>query len=170
MCTNARHHPGADIFGASVIAQPTEPPCTDPYARWCDRESPRGPTYVDSRERTDPAARGFGEVLHRFACGGPPQDARDSRGDSQNNDSWGRWDCFATSLLAMTADSRATTRHEIHGEMALARPNAAAAATPPYTPAISPGPSCFVGASTAQASAFRVVTPMSPPNRRTVAR
>jgi hypothetical protein len=20
---------------------------TDPYARWCDRESPRGPTYVD---------------------------------------------------------------------------------------------------------------------------
>ncbi len=21
-------------------AQPTEPPCTDPYARWCDRESP----------------------------------------------------------------------------------------------------------------------------------
>ena len=25
-----------------------EPPCTDPYARWCDRERPRGPTYVDS--------------------------------------------------------------------------------------------------------------------------
>ncbi|NPV58682.1 MAG: group II intron reverse transcriptase/maturase [Actinobacteria bacterium] len=24
-----------------------EPPCTDPYARWCDRDSPRGPTYVD---------------------------------------------------------------------------------------------------------------------------
>jgi len=21
---------------------------TDPYARWCDRESPRGPTYVDT--------------------------------------------------------------------------------------------------------------------------
>ena len=114
-----------------MTPKPTEPPCTDPYARWCDRESPRGPTYVDSCERTDPAARGFGEILRRPAAGGPPQDARDSRGDSQNNDSWGRWDCFATSLLAMTADSRATTRHEIHGEMALARPNAAAAATPP---------------------------------------
>jgi len=24
-----------------------EPPCTDPYARWCDRESPRGSTYVN---------------------------------------------------------------------------------------------------------------------------
>ena len=22
---------------------------TDPYARWCDRDSPRGPTYVDQR-------------------------------------------------------------------------------------------------------------------------
>ena len=28
-----------------------EPPCTDPYARWCDRERPRGPTYVDSAEQ-----------------------------------------------------------------------------------------------------------------------
>ena len=32
---------------AGLTAQLTEPPCTDPYARWCDRESPRGPTYVD---------------------------------------------------------------------------------------------------------------------------
>ena len=27
--------------------QPAEPPCTDPYARWCNRDSPRGLTYVD---------------------------------------------------------------------------------------------------------------------------
>ena len=26
---------------------PTEPPCTDPYARWCDRESEQSPTYVN---------------------------------------------------------------------------------------------------------------------------
>jgi hypothetical protein len=26
-----------------------EPPCTDPYARWCDRDSPRGLTCVDCR-------------------------------------------------------------------------------------------------------------------------
>ena len=32
---------------ADETAQPAEPPCTDPYARWCDRESLRGPTYVD---------------------------------------------------------------------------------------------------------------------------
>src|SRR6516165_9843864 len=29
------------------IAQPTEPPGTDPYAGWCDRESGRPPTYVN---------------------------------------------------------------------------------------------------------------------------
>ncbi len=28
-------------------AQITEPPYTDPYVRWCDRESGRPPTYVD---------------------------------------------------------------------------------------------------------------------------
>ena len=33
---------------AEETAQPAEPPCTDPYARWCDRESLRRPTYVDS--------------------------------------------------------------------------------------------------------------------------
>ena len=32
---------------AEETAQPAEPPCTDPYARWCDRESLRRPTYVD---------------------------------------------------------------------------------------------------------------------------
>ena len=32
------------------LLNPIEPPCTDPYARWCDRESPRGPTYVDCAE------------------------------------------------------------------------------------------------------------------------
>jgi hypothetical protein len=26
---------------------PRGPPHTDPYVQWCDRESPRGPTYVD---------------------------------------------------------------------------------------------------------------------------
>lgn len=31
--------------------QPAEPPCTDPYARWCDRESGRLPTYVDHMRR-----------------------------------------------------------------------------------------------------------------------
>ncbi len=30
------------------IAQPAEPPCTDPYARWWDRDSGRPLTYVDS--------------------------------------------------------------------------------------------------------------------------
>ena len=35
---------------AEETAQPAEPPCTDPYARWCDRESLRRPTYVDFRE------------------------------------------------------------------------------------------------------------------------
>ena len=35
------------------IAQPAEPPYTDPYVRWCDRESGRPPTYVDfPRRRT----------------------------------------------------------------------------------------------------------------------
>ena len=29
-----------------------EPPCTEPYARWCDRESSQGPTYVDCRACT----------------------------------------------------------------------------------------------------------------------
>src|ERR1035437_8402537 len=29
------------------MAQPAEPPYTDPYVRWCDRESWRQPTYVD---------------------------------------------------------------------------------------------------------------------------
>ena len=29
------------------IAQPAEPPGTDPYTGWCDRESGRPPTYVD---------------------------------------------------------------------------------------------------------------------------
>ena len=38
----------ASPSGYELTAQPTEPPCTDPYARWCDRESPRRPTYVDS--------------------------------------------------------------------------------------------------------------------------
>src|SRR5579864_5801914 len=28
------------------IAQPAEPPYTDPYVRWCNRESGRPPTYV----------------------------------------------------------------------------------------------------------------------------
>jgi len=41
MCSKARHHLG-QYFGSSEIAQPTESPCTNPYARWCDRESPRG--------------------------------------------------------------------------------------------------------------------------------
>ena len=30
------------------IAQPAEPPYADPHVRWCDRESWRQPTYVDS--------------------------------------------------------------------------------------------------------------------------
>ena len=30
-----------------VILNSIEPPCTDPYARWCDGESSREPTYVD---------------------------------------------------------------------------------------------------------------------------
>ena len=67
-------------LAAQSFRQPAEPPCTDPYARWCDRESPRGPTYVDSRERTDPVARGFGEILRRSACSGPPQDDRGQSG------------------------------------------------------------------------------------------
>ena len=29
------------------MVQPAEPPCTDPYAGWCGRESPQGPTYPD---------------------------------------------------------------------------------------------------------------------------
>jgi Group II intron, maturase-specific domain len=29
------------------IAEPTEPPYTDPYVRWCNRESGRPPTYVN---------------------------------------------------------------------------------------------------------------------------
>ena len=29
-----------------LLAQSTEPPYTDPYVRWCDRESWRQPTYV----------------------------------------------------------------------------------------------------------------------------
>ena len=32
------------------IAQPAEPPDTDPYVRWCDRESWRQPTYVYSSD------------------------------------------------------------------------------------------------------------------------
>ena len=36
-----------------------EPPCTDPYARWCDRESPRGPTYVNWLLTRNPAGVSF---------------------------------------------------------------------------------------------------------------
>jgi hypothetical protein len=36
----------SEIDGRS-IAQPAEPPVTDPYAEWCDGESGRPPTYVD---------------------------------------------------------------------------------------------------------------------------
>ena len=42
---------------AEETAQPAEPPCTDPYARWCDRESLRRPTYVDIGK--EPCERGF---------------------------------------------------------------------------------------------------------------
>jgi len=34
------------------IAQPAEPPYTDRYVRWCDRESGRPPTYVYLRRAT----------------------------------------------------------------------------------------------------------------------
>ena len=37
----------ASQSGLELTAQPSEPPCTDQYAWWCDGESPRGPTYVD---------------------------------------------------------------------------------------------------------------------------
>ena len=40
------------------LLNPIEPPCTDPYARWCDRESPRGPTYVDLGMSADDGAIG----------------------------------------------------------------------------------------------------------------
>ena len=41
-----------------MTAQPAEPPCTDPYARWCDRERGRPPTYVDSsHEATESTGR-----------------------------------------------------------------------------------------------------------------
>jgi group II intron reverse transcriptase/maturase len=33
--------------GCQPITQPAEPPGTDPYAGWCDRESWRQPTYVE---------------------------------------------------------------------------------------------------------------------------
>ena len=39
------------------IAQPAEPPDTDPYVRWCDRESGRPPTYVNSFARLGQAGR-----------------------------------------------------------------------------------------------------------------
>lgn len=32
---------------ARRLVQAAEPPYTDPYVRWCDRENPRGSTYVD---------------------------------------------------------------------------------------------------------------------------
>ena len=34
------------------VAQPAEPPGTDPYAGWCNRESGRPPTYVYCRSTT----------------------------------------------------------------------------------------------------------------------
>ena len=37
----------ASTIDGHSIAQPAEPPYTDPYVRWCDRESWRQPTYVD---------------------------------------------------------------------------------------------------------------------------
>jgi hypothetical protein len=39
-----------------------------------------------SKERAAPVARGFGEILRRPACGGPPQDDKGRRGDFLNND------------------------------------------------------------------------------------
>lgn len=51
----ANHDPQSPA--SSETLNHAEPPCTDPgdrsktsspkYAWWCDRESPRGPTYVD---------------------------------------------------------------------------------------------------------------------------
>ena len=38
-----------------------------------------------SRKRTDTVARGFGEILRRLACGGPPQDDEGYRGDFLDN-------------------------------------------------------------------------------------
>src|SRR5215472_4105380 len=40
------------------IAEPAEPPGTDPYAGWCNRESGRPPTYVD-----------LGVIFCRGCCG-----------------------------------------------------------------------------------------------------
>src|ERR1035437_7875686 len=39
-------------IGCWLMAQPAEPPYTDPYVRWCDRESWRQPTYVDCGVRS----------------------------------------------------------------------------------------------------------------------
>jgi hypothetical protein len=39
ICNRENRSRGASS-GSSLTAQPIEPPCTDPYARWCDRESP----------------------------------------------------------------------------------------------------------------------------------
>jgi len=38
---------GRSLTDCPLIAQPAEPPYTDPYVRWCNRESGRPPTYVD---------------------------------------------------------------------------------------------------------------------------
>src|ERR1035437_5260049 len=38
---------GDSGIGCWLMAQPAEPPYTDPYVRWCDRESWRQPTYGD---------------------------------------------------------------------------------------------------------------------------
>src|ERR1700728_996917 len=57
---------------AHPVLNPTEPPCTDPYARWCDRESERSPTYVNSITRiltkqTVAERSGLGPVAMRCA-------------------------------------------------------------------------------------------------------
>ena len=47
-----------------LIAQPAEPPYTDPYVRWCDRDSGRPPTYVD--RGVAPSFRVIGKLVFKL--------------------------------------------------------------------------------------------------------